>query len=416
LNVGDRIKFFRIQQRITQETLADGIISKSYLSKIENGTVEPSEEVINLLLNRLGLKKSDKQVDPGEAISEIDSIYKEMLIKGISEELDKRLNELKLTLTGSQLTGVLILFDLLEFRYYLGINDMTSAEQSRDNIKSQQHSFNYKHEYFFNKFSGILEYKKGKYDDAFKLYKECETALQSHVSTNVEKADLLYQLGLTTSQLWRAALCISYTNQALTLYNSEYNLKRCAECHILLGISYRRNSDFEKARESYSTAAKIGVDIDVKTVISLGNHNLGYLESDMGNQDEAINYFKMAIESHKEDRSRSLISVYCLVKEYYHAGDYENGIEWAKRGLEWAEEDSEYYYRLEAYRLLLIGEGYEVYIRNVVLPYFNKKKNNKMIHEYSEILADYYMQNIKYKDAYVFQKKSTEALKRILNV
>jgi tetratricopeptide (TPR) repeat protein len=401
---------------MTQEVLADGIISKSYLSKIENIAVEPSEEVINLLLKRLGLEESDNQVDPGGVISEIDSIYEEMLVKGISEGLTKRLEELKLSITDSQLTDILIMFDILEFRYYLGINNMVTAEQSKENIKSQKHSFNYRHEYFFNKFSGILEYKKGKYDDAFKLYKECETALQSHVITNVEKADLLFQLGLTASQLWRVALCISYTNQALSLYNSEYNLKRCAECHILLGISYRRNSDFEKARESYSTAVKIGIDIDANTVISLANHNLGYLESDMGNRYEAISYFKMAIESHKEERDRSLISVYCLVKEYYRAGDYENGIQWAKKGLEWAEEGSEYYYHLDAYRLLLIGEGYEPFIRKIVLPYFNKQKNNKMIYEYSEILAEHYMENIKYKDAYVFQKKSTEALKQILNV
>jgi transcriptional regulator with XRE-family HTH domain len=416
LNIGDRIRFFRKQQKITQEVLADGIISKSYLSKIESGAVEPSEEVMNLLLKRLGLKESVKQADPGELISEIDGIYEEMLVKGISEELTKRIKELKLSLTGSQSADALILFDLLEFRYYLGINDIVSAEQSKENIKSQKHSFNHRHEYFFNKFSGILEYKKGKYDDAFKLYKECEAALQSYVSTNVEKADLLFQLGLTASQLWRVALCISYTNQALTLYNSEYNLKRCAECHILLGISYRRNSDFEKAKESYSTAVKIGTDIGDSVVIALANHNLGYLESDMGNQYEAISYFKIAIESHKEDTDRSLISVYCLVKEYYHTGDIENGIKWVAKGLEWTEEGSEYYYHMEAYRLLLIGEGYETFIRKTVLPFFNKRKNYKMIHEYSEILAEHYMENIKYKDAYVFQKKATESLKKILNV
>jgi hypothetical protein len=89
---------------------------------------------------------------------------------------------------------------------------------------------------------------------------------------------------------------------------------------------------------------------------------------------------------------------------------------WINLGLEWVEEGVEYYYHLQSYRLILLGEEYEPYIRKITLPYFVKNKNNKMIYEYSEILADYYTENIKYKDAYTYQKKAAKALKRILNV
>lgn len=54
--IGKRLKYSRINLGMTQEKLAKGIISVSYLSKIENGKVEPTEEIIDLLTERLGLE------------------------------------------------------------------------------------------------------------------------------------------------------------------------------------------------------------------------------------------------------------------------------------------------------------------------------------------------------------------------
>lgn len=52
--IGHVIKKLRKQQKITQETLCDGICTASYLSRIENGDVNVSDSTINALLQRLG--------------------------------------------------------------------------------------------------------------------------------------------------------------------------------------------------------------------------------------------------------------------------------------------------------------------------------------------------------------------------
>ena len=48
------IRQLRIEKGLTQEQLAEGICSPVTISRIENGTQQPSNKVLGLLLDRLG--------------------------------------------------------------------------------------------------------------------------------------------------------------------------------------------------------------------------------------------------------------------------------------------------------------------------------------------------------------------------
>src|SRR5690625_3220775 len=56
MEIGPFIKLNRIEQGMTQEDLADGIVSMSYLFKIENQRTTASAEVTSLLCTRLGVE------------------------------------------------------------------------------------------------------------------------------------------------------------------------------------------------------------------------------------------------------------------------------------------------------------------------------------------------------------------------
>ncbi len=47
--IGQRIKEIRNNNNLTQEELADGIISRTYLSLIEKGSVHPSTNDVEIL-------------------------------------------------------------------------------------------------------------------------------------------------------------------------------------------------------------------------------------------------------------------------------------------------------------------------------------------------------------------------------
>ena len=55
MKVGHLIRAERIRQEMKQLVLAKGICTPSYLSKIERNLIFPSEEIVTLLFNRLGI-------------------------------------------------------------------------------------------------------------------------------------------------------------------------------------------------------------------------------------------------------------------------------------------------------------------------------------------------------------------------
>ncbi len=63
LQMGSLIRQLRVQKRMTQQALGSGIVSKSALSRIENGSIEPNLFTLNALLHRLG-----KSLKPFEII------------------------------------------------------------------------------------------------------------------------------------------------------------------------------------------------------------------------------------------------------------------------------------------------------------------------------------------------------------
>ncbi len=52
--LGDTIRFLRKQMRLTQEQLAEGICSPITISRIESGVQFPSENILKMILNKLG--------------------------------------------------------------------------------------------------------------------------------------------------------------------------------------------------------------------------------------------------------------------------------------------------------------------------------------------------------------------------
>lgn len=74
--IGSIIKFNRINNNISQKQLSKGICVPSYLSRIENGELLPSEDVLSIIFNRLGLEFNDSP----EFISKGNSYLKDFLI------------------------------------------------------------------------------------------------------------------------------------------------------------------------------------------------------------------------------------------------------------------------------------------------------------------------------------------------
>lgn len=80
MNLGEKIKYFRLKQGLTQSQLAGDFITRNMLSKIENGSASPSLATIDHIASKLSIPRSF-------LLSEKDDIAE--------FEKDRSLNELK---------------------------------------------------------------------------------------------------------------------------------------------------------------------------------------------------------------------------------------------------------------------------------------------------------------------------------
>ncbi|MDR4886949.1 helix-turn-helix transcriptional regulator [Fredinandcohnia sp. QZ13] len=413
MEIGSRIRFFRIQKNMTQEELAHEIISISYLSKIENNQTSASIEVLELLCERLGIKLIESE--EYEQLRELHDWYhlmvarkREPVIAFYESYESKNTND----------SRVAIFFVLFELRYFIFIKQLDKAEAQIKKIELYKDIFDIRMNYFYEKIVGQFYYFKSQFSIAMEHFKVAEEILTSSVHfESWETADLYYYKGLNHNRLGKLALSIVYIQKALAIYQSLYDLKRSAECQILLGISYEKINEFEMAEENYLLATKVAEGINDPSLLGLIYHNQAVLYSKLGKSTLAIEQYRKSLE-HKEEQmvAGRLRSIHGLIEEYHKIEDYDNCKKWLHEGFSIVEKHqdlTEFNIHFIYYDYLLQNsENLVKFIEKDALSYFEGIEHHLYIAYYAEKLGKIYQENHKYKLASYFFSKAISSLKK----
>ncbi|MCM3617119.1 helix-turn-helix transcriptional regulator [Sutcliffiella horikoshii] len=415
MDIGSKIKFFRIQKGLKQEDLARGIISVSYLSKIENNLTAPSEEVLRLLCERLEVSLIEQQDDT--FLQELTAWYK-LMTTTESEEIKRRYDLLsgKISSLNTKTYMYFVLFDL---RYQLYLKNMEQSRSLIDKLQQFVDIFDIQMHYYFQKFYAIYEYRLNNFVHALEHLKIAEKLLQRNSNfEKSEEADLYYLFGLTYSQSLKEPLSITYTTKALHEFQAIYDFKRSAECQVLLGICYRRIGEYDRAEESYLLAQKLSESLHNIYLQSLIYHNLGKLYSIQGKQMEAIKEYEKSYYLKREDKPLSkLTSIYCILLEYDKMGEIAECRKWLHIGqslLENPEDSIEYHYYFSIHESILDKdyERFDQIFQEEALPYFLSKDLKEPLIIYAERLAQYFESTYKYKKASYYYALGYKELKK----
>lgn len=420
MKLGDRLKFARLMKGMTQEETAEGIISVSYLSKIENNQVIPGEDVLEWLFRRLGIHWGGN----GNTYSWFESVmawYKAMTDKDVPAAKEKY-ETVKKQCSESGDAEATVYFQLMRIRYLLLLRDVKGAEAAARSVRDWYEVLDESMRYYYWKFFGLLYYCQEKYEDALQCYQKAEGLLGAERRPNWEEADLAYLLALSYSRLWKVFQCIRYTERALALSQAEYELRRGAECHVLLAICYRRCGEIDKAIECCSLAQKAAKLASDRLLIGIVEHNLGYLKSMKKQYREAVQHYEHSlVYKANAPLADRLITLLALVREHYAAQNYRKALLTAEEGWQLLEQDAdgmtdhyEYYLHFSVYRLLLAREGEELerLLKHEAIPYFQKRKEYEDAAQYAEYLADYYARGRQYKQAAHYYRLSCELLRK----
>lgn len=421
MEIGPYIKLNRIKQEMTQSDLAEGIVSLSYLSKIENGKTDASPHVMSLLCTRLGIEIN---IEKDDTIQEkCQEWYKMLFEVNDKNEIVEKYTELEALIKETH-SDNLIMFEIHKIRYFLIMGEFDRTLAQINELEEISSTFDSLHQFYWFKFKGNYKTVNGDFKEAMRKYKQAEEKLNQLDMEDEEVADLQYTIAVTHSKLRNTLEAIDSADKALNIFRSQYNFIRCAECHIILGISYRRIRMYDKSIKNHNLAKHLGKLENNKQIIQLVNHNLGHLHSTRGNTNDAIHFYVEVANDESVDTHAKIPAVSSLVREYYTINDLEKTSEMIDLGYSLLENNAHdesfkvFSYILDTYKYAINKEHdkFENLVIKEFIPYLKKHNDYANVAIYTTMLGEYYESLHRYKDAARTYKLANSAYEELANV
>lgn len=416
MKVGHVIRAERVRQNMKQIVLAKGICTPSYLSKIERNMINPSEEVVELLMERLGMDSSKFQ-------SPIESDFEQKFAKRLKDTYRSVITKRDKTYTREQLellvnenpvfydqslyyTYLLIVF---RFRLILG-QDIEQRWSDLEVLDEFVSNFDEHQRYLYTLNKALLYYSSGKMREAIESFEQVVEIMDIIHLEDWEKAELDYIFGVAYTAGIRVFHSIEYIRKALAYFREQLSMKRVLECYILLGITYKKTEQYQEAFEAYTKAQQICEEFNLEQEKGLLYHNLGSLNSMLGNTEKAIDYYLKCVET-KEYYSNPFITIYCLVVEYSKSNQSHKVKEWVTKGIALFEEQQDqrfisYYYHLKFYQFLYWQGNVDVEIAIKTINYFKEQEDFRNTQKYCTALAEWYYTQRKYKLSSIYYQEA----------
>jgi HTH-type transcriptional regulator, quorum sensing regulator NprR len=416
--VGEVIHYYRIQNGLTQEQLSKGICSVSYLSKLENNKIEPSDEIIELLFQRLNVPNRQLFQD-NQSLSQLLSEWCDSILARNCNKATKLKNLLLSYEKELHTVSLSIRFKLFNLGYLLLLNDIKQARSVLEELKNLNRFYDPEHAYYFHQFSGLYYYLENQLKSCLDHLKQALCIGEKHELVNPE---LYYQLALVFTRLFQIPQSIHYAKEALTLFDNISNYLRSSDCKILLGINFIRLQQYKEAEFYLTSTLKFAEQNQNNHIMAIALHNLGFLYSSKNEHATALSYFRNSLSSRpKEDYKRYVNTIYFIAKEYNNLGQVKEAKKWLRKGLEIANEHQLIFYQIKlTYLKYILKEGdsgsFINFIEQEALPYFLNNDDYFHISQYAEKLAELYSQRFQYKKSSQYLKLSIEYRKKMNGV
>lgn len=414
-NIGLIIKQARVDQGIKQLNLAKGICSISYLSKVENNQLVPSDEILVSLLNRLSITITE--VSDEEEISTFNSIkelYKKAIIyrdhKSISNEIVKI--EEKRTIFKNQVYSInSVLF--LSRLYLISGKEMSRVESLFEFIELHEENLTNYQKCVFNINKALKSFYTDEYLQSVEYIEQALEDQNTIVLEDWELADLYNVMAICYLVNNYNYSAIEFARKALNIYRDLLLFNRAIDCYISIGISYKRNYKYKESEENFQAAYRLLKDRGLFDFEGIITQNLGTLSAIKGDSNKAIEYFLSSMDC-KKTIEGYYVTILSIIQEYSKIKSSENILKWCEKGLEMyskaKEKNLSYYYHFKIFEAEQVGGAEFTNILIKAIKYFELKKDYRHVYKYAVLLANYYYLNKKLKNSGVYYQLASEAL------
>src|SRR5437763_3961001 len=267
LRLGERLRQLRVAAGLTQSELAGERFSKEYVSQIERGKTRPTRVTVEWLAARLG-------VDPGFLANGVATDERgrlegalaraETLIEALKNE-DAAV-EYESLVPAARATGV----PELAVRALVG--------------------------------AGRTQMRLGALKQALELLNEARGVVEAGAFSDLERSEVLYALGVCRYQLNSVQTALGLLNEALALAERSGMPSDQLRSNILSWRSrcWRRQRDFEAAREDIERALQLAEDADDPRTIGAAYFQASLVADREGHWVLARNYAERARAAYEE--------------------------------------------------------------------------------------------------------------------
>ena len=409
--IGSIIKLNRIAKNISQKELSKGICVPSYLSRIENGDLLPSEDMLSVIFTRLGLRFNDSEEFINNGKYQLDEFFERLN----SNEFDytNTLFDVIESMESDYITSPLIIdYFLAKMARYCSTQEREKFEKSQSILLSSFELLSSEQKFIYNFYTGvdILIYSQ----DKSKGKQFIESALKYH-----ETGHCYFWLSFAYRMENNPIKAYHSIKKALDFYITDGNILSIMDSYEKIAEVYFMLDNYSDSIHYLEIALNIAKKMNNKYFIEHLNSIMAWVYYRLCDYDKSFKYMNKntGLVDHRIVIPDSIIE--SLI--YFNLNDKEslkNSIKKLKNDATLEHIDALMASKLYKFFNIYIND--EDYLKNQeledLLLYIidNIHKLVELKKVFTSLLKDYYIYNRRYKDALILLNNNENKVKSII--
>lgn len=408
MEIGKLLKFHRLEKGMTQDDVAESIVSVSYLSRIENNKTTADPYTIALLFERVGINFSDLQSEDN-TIQQLLIEWEKSLLHNQIKDCERLYDQLNNLISPITRTELLIEFHVKRIRSCVILKNLDKVESSLKFLEYFYEKINVRSRFFYYKHLGNYYSVLRKNTEAKIYLEKALTEYTDRLFHELEKADLYYLYSLVLDRSQDDSLSLTYANKSLDIFRQHYKLERCMKIHIQIGISTSKTGNFSRAIKEFKNARLLALEYEDDANLGIIEHNIASMYLVERNNQKAIKYLSRALEYKKKNSISYIISLNLLIYILYREQQVDECQKYLKENMESVLSLSQTNISIMEFWFLYYfieedEEKWEAYAKEKFFSQLKKMNLQIQIQRYSNLLGEYYQKKGAYKKASICYK------------
>lgn len=293
------------------------------------------------------------------------------------------------------------LFKLFVARHHLMLKQHDLAETVLSEMAPHQQEGDYRFNYYYHFFCGILAYDRKHYNEAIRYFLKAEPIVTT-IGKPIELAEFSYKLASVYHRTYHLVLSIEYAQQAFHIFRKQSVFLRMAHCENVIALNYLDMKEYREAERHLGQARRYAAKVKHEEIKMIILHNYGAFYSNQDKPKIALTYLSQAYELLEANALPLKIqNLFLLAKNYFKTGQTEKARRILNRAITLAKEQDNHSYShhfailkakfLEPERL---EKAYQA-----AIGYLNTHERWEYVLEYGEELAALYRKEGAFKEA-----------------